>query len=162
MSSSKWVGLRSVEPGDLPLMYRMQLDPESNRMAVTIPRSREVFDSRWAKSLADLEITARAILFEGTLVGYISCFPRDGRNHVGYWIDRAHWGKGIASQALYLLLREVLHRPLVAAVAIGNRASLRVLRKSGFVIERIHLAPASDRFPERQEAILVLWPTRDS
>jgi len=32
------VRLRPVQPGDLPRMYDMQLDPESNRMAVTIPR----------------------------------------------------------------------------------------------------------------------------
>jgi hypothetical protein len=45
------VRLRPVQPGDLPRMYEMQLDPESNRMAGTIPRTAEVFDSHWAKVL---------------------------------------------------------------------------------------------------------------
>jgi hypothetical protein len=39
------VRLRPVEAGDLPRMYDLQLDPDSNRMAVTIPRTREAFDS---------------------------------------------------------------------------------------------------------------------
>jgi hypothetical protein len=43
-------------------MYDLQLDPESNRMAVTIPRTREAFDSRWAKSLGDPANVVRAIL----------------------------------------------------------------------------------------------------
>jgi len=150
------VRLRPVQPGDLPRMYDLQLDPESNRMAVTIPRTREAFDSHWAKLLADPGITAWVVLVGEELVGTISCFPMDGQDHVGYWIDRAYWGRGIASQALHLLLQEVVKRPLVAAAATSNGASLRVLQKCGFVVERIRLSPASDRFPECEEAVLVL------
>src|SRR5581483_4101120 len=83
------VRLRPVEPGDLPRMYDLQLDPDSNRMAVTIPRTREAFDSHWAKALADPSSTTRAILVGEAFVGYVSCFPLDGEDHVGYWIDRA-------------------------------------------------------------------------
>ena len=150
------IRLRPVQPDDLPRIFDLQLDPESNRMAVTIPRTREVFDSHWAKVLGDPEITAWAVLVGEELVGTISCFPMDGQDHVGYWIEREYWGKGIASQALHLLLREVSKRPLVAAAATSNVASLRVLQKCGFVVERIQLSPASDRFPECEEAILVL------
>jgi RimJ/RimL family protein N-acetyltransferase len=137
-------------------MFELQLDPESNHMAVTIPRTREAFDSTWTKALVDPGITARAILFGEALVGYISCFPRDSQDHVGYWIDRAYWGMGIASRALHLLLREVANRPLVATAATSNGASVRVLQKCGFVVERIRISPASDRFPECEEAVLVL------
>jgi SAM-dependent methyltransferase len=81
------VRLRPVEAGDLPRMYDLQLDPDSNRMAVTIPRTREAFDSHWAKMLIDPKNTTRAILFDGAFVGTISCFPMDGQDHIGYWID---------------------------------------------------------------------------
>ena len=47
------VVVNAVERDDLPRMYRMQLDPDSNRMAVTNPRTREAFDIHWAKALAD-------------------------------------------------------------------------------------------------------------
>ncbi|WP_010047460.1 GNAT family N-acetyltransferase [Gemmata obscuriglobus] len=150
------VRLRAVQPGDLPRMFEMQLDPESNRMAVTNPRSREAFDAHWTKALADPVNTTRAVLFDGEMVGYISCFPMDGEDHVGYWIDRAFWGMRIAGRALHLLLGEVTKRPLVATAATSNGASLRVLQKCGFVVERVHLAPASDRYPECEEAVLVL------
>jgi RimJ/RimL family protein N-acetyltransferase len=137
-------------------MYELQLDPESNRMAGTIPRTREAFDAHWAKLLADPTLTARVVLLGEALVGAISCFPMDGEDHVGYWIDRAYWGMGIASRALDLLLREVGKRPLVATVATSNGASVRVLQKCGFVIEQVRHSPATDRFLECEEAVLVL------
>jgi RimJ/RimL family protein N-acetyltransferase len=150
------VRLRPVEPGDLPRMYEMQLDPESNRMAVTNPRTREAFDSLRKKSLGDPATTARAVLLDGALAGYISRYPADGHDYVGYWIDRTYWGMGIASRAVELLLREVAGRPLFASVATSNGASLRVLRKCGFVVERVRHSPATDRYPECEEAVLVL------
>ena len=156
MTTDEGVWLRPVQPGDLPRMYDMQLDPESNRMEVTIPRTDEAFDSHWAKSLSDPGITARAVLVGEALVGYISCFPVDGQDHFGYWIDRAYWGMGIASRALHLLLREITKRPLVATAATSNGASLRVLQKCGFVVEQARLSPASERYPECEEAVLVL------
>ena len=156
MTTADRVRLRPVEPADLPRIYDLQLDPESNRMAVTIPRTREAFDSHWAMSLDDPSITARAVLVGEELIGYISRFPVDGHDHVGYWIDRAFWGMGIASRALHLLLQEVAERPLFASVATSNGASLRVLQKCGFVVERVRLSPASDRYPECEEAVLVL------
>jgi RimJ/RimL family protein N-acetyltransferase len=137
-------------------MYEMQLDPDSNRMAATIPRSREAFDTHWAKVLGDPGNITRAVLLDGSFVGSISCFPMDGHDHVGYWIDRAYWNMGIASRALYLLLREVVTRPLVATVATGNASSLRVLQKFGFVIEEVRRSPATERYPECEEVVLVL------
>lgn len=156
MTTSGSVRLRPIEPGDLPRMFELQLDPESNRMAVTIPRTREAFDAHWAKSLGEPGVTARAILFDETFVGYVSRFPAAGEPHVGYWIDRAVWGMGIASRTLELLLAEVTDRPLFATAATSNGASLRMLQKCGFVIERVYLSPATDRYPECEEALLVL------
>src|SRR5262249_38274630 len=128
----------------------------SNRLAVTIPRSAGAFDAHWAEALRDPGVTAKAILLGEALVGYVCCFLRDGRANVGYWVSREHWGKGIASRALELLLLEVRTRPFQSAVATNNGASLRVLRKCGFVVERVRVPPASDRYPECEEAVLVL------
>ena len=41
MTTDECVWLRPVQPCDLPRMYDMQLDPVSNHMAVTIPRTSE-------------------------------------------------------------------------------------------------------------------------
>ena len=150
------IRLRDVTHDDLPRIYVMQLDLESNRLAVTIPRSAVAFDALWSNVLRDPNITAKVILVGEVLVGHISCFKMDGLDSVGYWIDKVFWGKGIATQALELLLNEATARPLYAQVATSNVASLRVLQKCGFVVEQVHVAPASDRFPECEVAILFL------
>ena len=156
MTTADRVRLRPVEPGDLPHIFEWQLDPDANRMAVTNPRTREAFDAHWAAVLADPANTTRAVLADEAFVGTVSCFPMDGEDHVGYWIDRAVWGRGIATRALELLLEEVTRRPLVASAATSNAASLRVLQKCGFVLEHVRNAPATDRYPACEEAVLKL------
>lgn len=156
MSAEEKVWLRPVQADDLPRMYELHADPESNRMAVTVPRSAEDFASHWAKVLDNPEIFPKAIFVQETLVGTISCVSRDNQDHVGYWIDRAYWGRGIASRALHLLLQEVTRRPLFATAAVSNKASLRVLQKCGFVVEQTCMSTASDRYPECEEAVLAL------
>jgi RimJ/RimL family protein N-acetyltransferase len=150
------VRLRNIQLDDLPRMYEWQSDPESNRLAVTNPRSIEVFEAHWSKVLSDPALTARAVLAGDEIVGTIGCFGIDGQTNVGYWIDRNYWGQGIATRALKLLLLEVPLRPLYAHVATSNRPSLQVLQKCGFVVERVHVSPATDRYPACEEAILVL------
>jgi RimJ/RimL family protein N-acetyltransferase len=150
------VRLRPVQPGDLPEMFQWQLDPESNRMAVVNPRTREDFDAHWDQALKDPAIAAKAILADNVFVGFISFFPRDGHNHVGYWIDRAFWGRGVASRALQLFLQEVHQRPLIATAATSNGASLRILQKCGFILERMQHSPGSERYPECEEAVFIL------
>src|SRR5262245_12007638 len=101
-------------------MFELQLDAESNRMAATIPRSREAFDLLWRQIVDFQNATARAILVGDEFVGHVSLFAAEGQHHVGYWIDRAYWGMGIASRALQLFLLEVAQRPLVATVVTSN------------------------------------------
>lgn len=150
------VSIRNVERADLPHIYEFQLDPESNRMAVTIPRSADAFRTHWENALKNPDVTAKAIVVGEELAGCISCFNMDGLDSVGYWLIREFWGRGIASRALELLLTEVSVRPLYARVATSNVASLRVLQKCGFVVERVQFSAADDRYPECEEALLIL------
>lgn len=62
---------------------------------------------------------------------------------IGYWIDEAWAGKGVATAALHEVIRiardeEGLHR-VEAGTRVGNLASQRVLAKAGF--EQYGLAP---------------------
>lgn len=150
------VGLRDLRQDDLPRLFEFNLDPVANRLAATIPRSAEAFASNWRNALADPNVVAKAICVGDVLAGSICCFERDGCRSVGYWLGRDFWGRGIASRALDLLLKEVPLRTLHAQVATGNRASLRVLEKCGFVIRSVHMSPATDRYLECEEAILIL------
>lgn len=158
MNHAGVIRIRDVTAHDFPRMYEMQLDPESNRMAVTNARSAEAFDTHWRTALQDPDVAAKVILIDDEVVGYVSRFQNAGAPNVGYWIGREHWGKGLASRGLELLLQEVKTRPLFAQAATSNLASLRVLQKCGFVIEKVHVAPGCDRYPECEVAVLVLKP----
>jgi RimJ/RimL family protein N-acetyltransferase len=127
------VRLREVRADDLPIHFEQQRDPESVALAGVPARDREAFDAHWAKLLADDTVVLRSIVADGEVVGSALSFVRDGRREVGYWIGREHWGRGIASRALPLLLAELPERPLHATVAAHNAASMRVLEKCGFV-----------------------------
>jgi len=131
------VDLRDVTEEDLPILFEHQDDPEASRMAAFPARDREAFIEHWKKKvLGDPAVYKKAILFGGDLVGNLVSFERDGVREVGYMIARAHWGKGIASEALRQFLAFVHERPLYGRVAKHNPASIRVLEKSGFVILR--------------------------
>jgi RimJ/RimL family protein N-acetyltransferase len=128
------VELREVIDADLPIFFEHQRDPQANTMAAFPARDREAFLAHWAKILKDPTTINRAILLDGVVVGNITSWEQGGERPVGYWIDRAHWGRGVASRALAAFLQIVTVRPLVAHVAKHNVASRRVLEKSGFVV----------------------------
>jgi ribosomal-protein-alanine N-acetyltransferase len=61
---------------------------------------------------------------------------------IGYWLGHPFWGKGIATEALRILLEMIPGRfPLLvriyAEVFASNTASIRVLEKNGFHLESI-------------------------
>jgi RimJ/RimL family protein N-acetyltransferase len=151
------ITLRDATPSDLPTLFEQQCDPEANRVAVANPRDRAGFDAHWATILGEPSVVAKVIVEEdGVVLGQISCFRSEGQDCVGYWIGREHWGRGVATRALELLLGETRIRPLHARVARTNVASLRALVRCGFVVTGYAHAPATDRFPACEEAMLVL------
>ncbi|MBL9094055.1 MAG: GNAT family N-acetyltransferase [Planctomycetaceae bacterium] len=150
------VHLRDVTLDDLPTMYEFNLDPAANRLAMTIERDAANFATHWRKVLADPSIVVKAICIGEELVGQITCFPLGDKHFVGYWLGQAFWGRGIATRALKLLLHQVTHRPLYAHAATSNEASLRVLQKCGFVVQKVELTPADARNLECEEALLIL------
>lgn len=146
------IRLRAVEAGDLPVFFAQQLDPQANWLAAFVteqPGDRARFDARWARALADPTIVVRAVLAGGALAGHILSYEQDGKPEVTYWLGRAFWGRGIASAALRLFLREFDRRPLYARVASRNAASRRILEKCGFVA----VGTGHDYAPGRGELI---------
>ena len=126
------IRLRKVEPGDLPLFFAHQQDTEAAALAAFASRDRAAFDQHWAKILADDASLIRTVVVDGEVAGNVLSFTREGEREVGYWIDRAYWGRGVATAALSAFLRLEQTRPLHAGVAKHNAASLRVLQKCGF------------------------------
>ena len=58
---------------------------------------------------------------------------------IGYWLGKAYWGRGIATEALKAVTKEVFERfdltRLYAVPFADHAASVRVLEKAGYVRE---------------------------
>jgi len=85
-----------------------------------------------------------AIEVDGSLAGGIGYTRRTDVERigaeVGYWLGRAHWGRGIATSALRLLTAHTFAadpelRRLWAVPFVTNIASARVLEKAGYTRE---------------------------
>jgi RimJ/RimL family protein N-acetyltransferase len=151
------IALRPVADADLDALFEQMRDPESVWMAAFTPDDpddRAAFDAHMAKVRFSPGITHRAITCDGQLVGSVAGFVVDGETEVTYWIDRAAWGRGIASRALDLLMDLVPTRPLYARAASDNAGSLRVLQKCGFQVIGTENSFASGRDGEIEETIL--------
>jgi RimJ/RimL family protein N-acetyltransferase len=128
------IQLRDVEADDLPLFFEHQRDPIAGAMVAFRSRDRAAFDLHWAKLLADESLLKKTVIVDGEVAGNIGSWTSEDKREVGYWIDRAFWGRGVASEALAAFLRLEQTRPLYAGVAKHNLASIRVLQKCGFTV----------------------------
>lgn len=94
-----------------------------------------------ARSFAALPQDMRLPHFLVTLpgigvIGSAGMGEHEGEPELGYWIARAHWGRGYATEAAAAVLRiarTLGHRRVVAGHFTDNPASGKVLRKLGFV-----------------------------
>ena len=151
------IALRPVADADLDALFDQMRDPESVWMAAFTagdPDDRTAFDAHMAKVRSPAGNTLHAITCDGQFVGTVASFDFDGETDVTYWIDRAAWGRGIATRALELLMELVPTRPLHARAASDNVGSLRVLQKSGFKIIGTENSFAPGRKSEIEETIL--------
>jgi RimJ/RimL family protein N-acetyltransferase len=152
--------LRDVIEDDLPIFFEQQLDPDANHMAAFTakdPTDREDFTDHWNRIQADATVIIKTIVFDGQVVGYVLSYEESGKPEVSYWIGKAFWGQGIATQALRGFLAQASRaRPIYARVAKDNAASLRVLEKCGFTIAGQAKGFANARGEEIEEWILEL------
>ena len=152
------VELRAVHDSDLPVFYRQMNDPEALRMAAFTPKDpadRDAFDEHWKRIRSGSDVL-RTILADGDVVGSAAVYGEPGEREVTYWVDRAYWGRGVATAALRGLLTEVPERPLYARAAADNEGSLRVLRKCGFRVTAQARGFANARGEEIDEVVLHL------
>ena len=151
--------LRDVETADVPVFFAQQLDPDAHHMAAFTsgnPADEAAFTARWTRILADPNVTAKAIVHAGRVIGHVASFgPREERE-VTYWLGKEYWGRGLATRALAAFLRGLRERPLHARAATDNRASIRVLEKCGFALVRRETSFAAGRGREIEEAVMTL------
>ncbi|MEV6116793.1 GNAT family N-acetyltransferase [Streptomyces sp. NPDC052109] len=150
--------LRTVRDSDLPVFHQQMTDPDAVRMAAfgpENPEDREAFAAYWRR-VRDSSHVLRTVLVDGEVAGNAAVYGVAGEREVTYWIDRAYWGRGVATAALRSLLAQVPERPLYARAAADNTASLRVLAKCGFRETARARAYANGRGKEIAEVVLVL------
>lgn len=154
------ITLRAVHDGDLPLFFAWMSDPDATRVAAFTPQDpadRTAFDAHWARiRAASSTVVMRTVVADGTVVGHVGEYGEPGARQVTYWIDRAHWGRGLATAALRAYLDESPTRPLHARAAADNLGSRRVLEKCGFVVTGADRGFAAARGEEIDEVLTTL------
>lgn len=153
--------LRDVTETDVPIFFEHQRDPDASRMAAFPARDRDSFASHWAKILRDESVTTKTVVFDGHVAGNVVSWEKLGKPHVGYWIGKEYWGKGIATKALTEFLDHVKARPLYARVAKHNVASIRVLEKCGFTICGEDKVSSTEDGEDVEEFLLELTTNRN-
>jgi len=137
------VTLRPLRRSDAPSLDRVLRDMRATRWLP--PRVRRETGEQFVERVLQEQRTGRGLAFaivpQGSqeAVGQIRLFdwyPPEQRAEIGYWIRRAYWGRGFATEALRLTCqagfrRLHLHR-IDANVVAENVASAKVLEKVGF------------------------------
>ncbi|MFD0022037.1 GNAT family N-acetyltransferase [Streptomyces sp. NPDC058382] len=153
------VSLRPVRDGDLPLFFAWMADPVAVHTAAFTsedPTDRHAFDAHWKRILADGSVVMRTVLADGVVVGSAGVYGPPDDREVTYWMDRARWGRGLATAALRALLDTVPERPLYARAAADNTGSRRVLEKCGFTVTGQDHGYAHARGEETDELLFTL------
>lgn len=126
--------LRDVVDADLMTLFEHQRDPEACAMAGFASRDQDAFLAHWRNNvLANPRSTARTVLLDGHVAGYVSSWEVEGDCFIAYWFGREYWGSGLARAAVreYLRAHEP-RRPVYADVIPSNMRSIRLLERCGF------------------------------
>ena len=148
--------LREIRPSDVTETsnyYRWMNDPEVTRYfeyTGFFPTSVEKLLERVTNSIKNPDIVPLAIMLptdgeEAVHIGTVRIGPINWLHRfseIMITVDRPYWGKGYATEAVklmhdYAFNKLNLHK-LTAHAYVANKASLRVLEKTGFTIEGIH------------------------
>jgi [ribosomal protein S5]-alanine N-acetyltransferase len=143
--------IRPWEESDRAALERMVRDPEMMRF---ITRGRTWADeevdellARQARHLRNHGICFGAVVLAGTeqVIGMVGMQPHDdGQFELGWWIWKAHWGMGYATEAAGAFIehaRNVMRlERLVAVIDPPNIASIKVAEKLGMQFECIKSA----------------------
>ncbi|QAY59741.1 N-acetyltransferase [Microbacterium protaetiae] len=155
------IDLRDLDDDDLDTVFDMLRDPEAVAMAAFTradAADRASFDEWLAPRRRSPEVSLRVVTERGGFAGIAAAFTVAGDREVTVWIARHAWGRGVATEALRLLISHEPARPLFARVAAHNVAAVAVLERAGFteVSRSLQFAPGLGR--EAEELVYALVP----
>ncbi|MBV9989255.1 MAG: GNAT family N-acetyltransferase [Chitinophagaceae bacterium] len=118
-----------------------------NNVRDALPNPYTVMDAlQWIAHVNDKDpVLNFAIVFEGAIAGSIGCVLKSDVSRktveIGYFVGEQYWGKGIATEAVNLLLDFIETRLDVARIEAHvfeqNRPSMKVLQNNKFYLEGI-------------------------
>lgn len=158
------IDLRAVEDDDLDAIFEMMRDREAAEMVAFGAEDREdraAFDEWMSRRRASAEVDVLVVTEDGGFAGTAAAFAVGADREVSFWITRHAWGRGIATEALRLLVAREAERPLYGRVAAHNIGAIAVFERNGFTeLSRTPMfAPALGR--EVEELVYVLPPALD-
>jgi ribosomal-protein-alanine N-acetyltransferase len=119
-----------------------------NNLRDALPSPYTVMDAlQWIAQVNDKSpVVNFAIVYNGQVAGSIGCVPKTDvarkTVEIGYFVGEHYWGKGIATEAVRLLVDFIETRMdvirIYANVFAQNTASMKVLQKNSFHLEAIH------------------------
>ena len=135
--------LRPLRVEDAEALHPMYSDAEANTYG-SHPSTTTIEESRirLEKAVADTSWRAWAVTLKGddTAIGTIACYEkRQGKvTEIGYVLKRAHWGKGLVTEAVAAMIDLLFaegQRRVFADTDPDNLASIAVLQRLGFTLE---------------------------
>jgi RimJ/RimL family protein N-acetyltransferase len=158
------IELRELADDDLDAVFEMMRDPDAVAMTAFTaadPSDRETFDAWIARERASDDVALWVVTERGGFAGTAAAFTVDGDREVTLWIARHAWGRGVATDALRLLMAREPVRPLYARAAAHNAGFIAVLERCGFaeISRSPAFAPSAGR--EVEEVVYTLPPSLD-
>ncbi len=163
------IRLRPLRPADGAAIERLAGEWEVARYLARVPHPYPPGEARrWIEALAAGEEVAFAIerRADRALIGCCGyTLEPDGTPDIGYWLGRAYWGQGLATEAVGRLLAH-LFEDLGAARASAsalpeNPASIRLQQRLGFAyagaVEWDMPARGGKRFLEKRVLDRTQW-----
>ncbi|MFI8592824.1 GNAT family N-acetyltransferase [Microbacterium sp. NPDC078428] len=158
------VSLRVVEDDDLDAIFEMMREPDARRMAAFTaehPDDRTEFDEWIVRHRDAPGVDMFVVTEDGGFAGTAALFTVDDDREVTLWIAAHAWHRGVASEALRLLVDREPARPLYARVAAHNAAAVAVLEHGGFTEVSRSTVFAPGVGDDVDELVYTLLPTLD-
>lgn len=137
--------IRPLVASDAPDLAKLTKEEEVYRYLPTYlfekkyPDTKDVIEKLYTEGLVDSLIMG--VFMRNRFCGLAEVYGYRGYIHkasVGYRFLKEEWGKGIATEALNLMIKELIDNRgieiITASTMVENRASAHVLQKAGFML----------------------------
>jgi [ribosomal protein S5]-alanine N-acetyltransferase len=151
--------IRPATIADLDTLFHFQTNEEARQMAAFTPENwndKDAYTAKWTKLINEGKVYVYCIIVDGQIAGTVGAWQRENEWQITYWIDRAQWGKGVATEAVRQFLQVFTTRPIYGSAAFDNHGSLKVLEKCGFKPHATDKGHANARGREIEEVIYKL------